>query len=261
MEERKRAFLVSMLGEERTSQIEEQLLELSKTLAEAGISFKAMLGGGAQTFAGADMETTMGVFGMLVSNIIHADLEPDERAEKLETLATDLVERLGVSDQEVKSFLARAVDAFSEDAAAGLDADKALDTLAAHVGAVIDNRGARRPAAAPMMLLMKSHGGYKRPLTLLWKALGLTGHAVAQEMRRRGGKGLGVTDIRLHQMLARGTKDDEARVLQAIEEAATRAGRTTEDFEALTDMLVGIKEVGSRGAINPHLRDLIVSKR
>lgn len=264
MEERKRLFLISVFGVERTARIEEQLEELGKELAEAGISFKD-LHDGATTFSGADMEQTMATFSMVVFNILHSVASPDERADMLTALAAELVQRLDISDTEVKDFLTKSVEAFAGNLADGRDAEKGISALKSRVQSVLTAGGGRKATAGPMMLMFKQPGRYdgviKYRHTQLWNSLGLTADAVAKYTARTDGKGLGVSRVRVEQLL-KGNKGERARVLKAIKIAAKKAGRTDEEITSrVAKFEEGAKEAGRQGLVNPYVADLIASKR
>ena len=259
MDERKRAFLVSVFGEERTARIEEQLAELGKELSEAGISFKD-LHDGATTFSGADMEQTMATFSMVVFNILHATVSPDERADMLTALAAELVERLNISDTEVKQFLTKSVEAFAGDLADGRNAEKGISALKSRVEAVLTAGGGRKATAGPMMLILKQPV-IKYRQTQLWNSLGLTAGDVAGCMVRSDKSKVGVSRIRVEQLL-KGDESGRARVLKAIKIAAKNAGRTDAEITSqVAKFEEGVKEAERQGPVNPYVADLIASKR
>src|SRR5437870_1573491 len=100
--DKRRKFLVSVLGEERVRELEEQLPLLSKTLREHGVRYKDLTAiGRATSFAEADalreISNKLDAFSGIVFNITAGDMAPDAKRAAVQQAATDLAARLGAA--------------------------------------------------------------------------------------------------------------------------------------------------------------------
>lgn len=146
----KREFLVSVVGEERTKVIEEELTRMERALQELGVGWKddgVMVGrplGGSTTFAQVDefrkaseaaAETLDLVddFRIIIANILDAELAPSEKASLLKGAASEFSKRVGALPAGEKAMLSRRI-LFK----GGEPASKAAGPGAEGVGGYID---------------------------------------------------------------------------------------------------------------------------
>ncbi len=237
----KRAFLVSHLGEAKTREIEGDLEGLNLALMSAGIAFKDL--DTLTSFDALDTSKTLEEFGFIVGEIVRSEEASERKIELLEQAVAALPRRLGAADKEIASYIKGSADAALGQLTRLVDgakdvppADDVTGALAERVKAVIDDEGNRRPVAGASMML---YGAARAttPLGRLWASLGLTGADVAAQLRRKRGKEFGTTQVRISQ-LAIGSKEDQGRVLEAVQRAAKAAGRGEAEISEATAEIV-----------------------